>query len=92
MPIIKKIEFINKKNYVIAELNADSKSFLVYIDALNTKIPHIYLSQIAEIRLLKINKASITILAKYINYINLFLPKLIAKFQKHTGINNHIIK
>ena len=52
----------------------------------------VYPFQAAQIRLLKANKASITISAKYFNYTNVFSLELIVELPEHIGINNHTIK
>lgn len=79
---------------MVAVLDPVSKTFLVYIIALDIKDIQmaVHLSQIAQIRLLKAKKALITISTKYSDYINDFSTKLIAKLLKHININDHAIK
>lgn len=52
----------------------------------------IYPFQIAQIKLLKANKALTTIFIKYFDYTNIFLSKFIIKLLEYTIINNHVIK
>ncbi len=46
----------------------------------------------AQIAYLKGNEALTKVLNKYINFADVFLPKLVAEYPKHLGINNHTIK
>ena len=73
-------------------LDINNKNFVIYIAALNIEIPNIYLFWVVQIRLLKANKISTTIFAKYFDYINIFSSKLIIKFLKYTSINNYTIE
>ena len=52
----------------------------------------IFSFQAIQIRLLKANKVFTFIFAKYFDYTNIFLPKLIIKLLKYTDINNYAIK
>lgn len=52
----------------------------------------IYPSQIAQIKLLKANKALTTIFTKYFDYTNIFLSEFIIELLEYTNINNHVIK
>ena len=92
--ITKKIKLINKKKFAVIALDADNKIFIMHIAVLNIKsiIIAVYLSQIAQIRLLKANKVLTIVCTKYSNYTNVFLPKLAAKLLKYTNINNYAIK
>lgn len=51
----------------------------------------VYPFKIAQIRLLKTNKASTIIIAKNSDYIDVFWLELAIKLLEHTGINNYII-
>ena len=92
MPIIKKIEFINKKKFAIVVLDMDNKTFVIYMTALDIIIPNIYPSQIVQIRLLKANKVLIIIFVKYFDYTNIFLPEFIVKLLKYIKIYNNDLK
>ena len=80
---------MDKKEFAAAALNTDNETFEIYIIALNitgTNIA-IYSFWIAQIKLLKANKAPITIPADYSNYTNIFLleicKRVIARIQGH---------
>ena len=46
----------------------------------------------AKIAHLKVDKAFIRVSSKYIDFANIFLPKLAVELFKHIGIKNHAIK
>ena len=46
----------------------------------------------AQIVYLKADEASIEVLSKYADFVDIFLPKLAIKLLKHMKINNHAIK
>ena len=45
-----------------------------------------------QIAYLKADKTSIKVASKYVDFADIFLPKLAAEFLKHIKINNHAIK
>ena len=49
-------------------------------------------SKKAQIANLKAEKALIKVLNEYVNFADIFSPKLAAKFLEYTGINNHAIE
>lgn len=61
---------------MVVALDVDSETFVVYVAILNIEIPNAHLFQVAQIGKLKANKAFHTVLIKYFNYTNIFLPKL----------------
>ena len=52
----------------------------------------IYLEKQAQIKVLLFNKAFISIIAKYLNYNNVFLVKNIVKLLKYIRMNDYVIK
>ena len=51
-----------------------------------------HLSKRAQLAYLMADEAPIKVLSKYIDFANVFFPKLAAKLLKHAGINDHAIK
>ena len=88
------VKLINKKKFATAALDVDNKSFMVHVIALDIEGTNIALYHFwaAQIRLLKTNKTSTTVLTKYSYYTDVFLFELVAKLPEHTGINNYAIK
>lgn len=74
----------------VRQLSLINETFIVYIALLNldTKIM-MYLAQKTQIVLL-IAK-NVTVLTKYINFVNVFLKKLAIKLIKHFNINKYEI-
>ena len=68
LSIAKKIELIDKKRFVVVVLNLDTEIFVIYILALEIKT-----------RVLMNPPTKIIILAKYLNYVNIFLPESMIK-------------
>lgn len=85
------MKLIDKKKFAVAELDVDTKIFIIYMATLNIEITNIYLFQLAQIRLFKANKAFNTIFVKYFDYADIFLSKLTAKLPRYTNINNYTI-
>ena len=46
----------------------------------------------AQIAHLKADKALTKVFSKYVDFADVFLPKLVTEFLEHTRINNHAIK
>ncbi len=46
----------------------------------------------AQIAHLKADEVPIEVPSKYIEFVNIFLPKLVVTLSKYMGINNHVIK
>lgn len=77
-------------------LDADNKTFVIHMAIKNQKEILVYLKKLAKIeakiRALLFDKALIKVLAKYLNYNNIFLAKNITKLSEHLKINNYIIE
>ena len=67
---------------------------MVHVAALDIEGTNIviHLFWVAQIRLLKVNKASITVPTKYSDYTDIFLSELVAELPEHISINDHAIK
>lgn len=89
-----KVKLINKKKFMAAVLDTNSKNIIVYIVVLDIGVINIAIHpfQEAQIRLLKANKAFTTVSNKYFNYTNVYLLKLITKLLKYTNINKYAIE
>ena len=63
--ITKKIKFINKKDFVVAQLNLNAKTFMIHILALKVKV-----------KILVNFLSKIIILMEYLDYVNIFFLNL----------------
>ena len=94
----KQIQIINKKDFIIAVLDANNKIFVVHVALQEQVIMPIYLEKQAQIqkkaqvRALIFDKIFIIISTEYSNYSNVFLAKYLAKIPEYTEINDHIIE
>ena len=90
LPITKKVEIIDKREFVVVPLNADDKTFVIYVVALaESTIILIHLSCQAQVASLTSKKTRI--LAKYSEFSNVFSSDSALKLPEHTKINNHPI-
>ncbi len=93
MFIYKRLELINKREFVFVALDKNTKTFIVYIANLLIFLTiHINFFCQAEVGVLLVNKVSVKILSEYSNYGNTFLSKLAIELTENTGINKYAIK
>ena len=73
-------------------MTRSTKPFIVYVTALNVdsgdEMHHL---KKAKIEYLKVDKAYIEVPHKYVDFVDVFSPKLVTKFPKHR-INNYVIE
>ena len=93
LPTTRQVELIGKKEFTVATLKPEHKTFIVHVVALSVNLDDkIYLSKKAPIAHLKANKALVKVSSKYANFVNIFSLKLAVELLEYTGINNHAIK
>ena len=69
------------------------KVFAIYVAALSIHPnDEVHLLKRAQIAHLKANKVFIKVFSEYIDFVNVFSPKLATEFPEHTEINNYAIK
>ena len=84
---------MGKKEFVTVALDLKYKVFIINIVALNLDSDdEIYPLKRAQIAFLKVDKAFFKVLSKYINFVDIFSPKLAVKFLEYTKINNYTIE
>ena len=86
---------MRKKEFVATVLDLEYETVVVYIISLSFTFltnSNVYLSHKSQITSLIIKKALIKVLAKYINFTNMFSLDLFFKLLEHSRINNNIIK
>ena len=104
LPIIEKVKLINPKEFIIAALDTDSETFVVYVAIQEhekmamdpDKKDQIEAQSGAQSRALVealiFNKASIEVLAEYSNYSDVFSAENAAELLKNTKMNEHAIE
>lgn len=86
------VGIINKKEFAKAVLDENIKAFMVHFTFFNLEIKmKIYLAYETQIMFLDIKKAFKRILAKYLNFINLFLEDKIIELLNYLDINKYAI-
>lgn len=88
---IRRLELVDKKEFVVTTLNSNDEIFIIYIISLASFNLNIHLSYKTYIALLNANKMPTTILLKYTKFVDIFSSDLVTKFLRYTKINNHII-
>ena len=83
------MEFIDKKKFTKTELYKNIQVFVVYKASLILKMT-IYL--IWETQIVLLNLKKVIILAKYLDFTDLFLKKLAKVVPKQIDINKYAIK
>ena len=92
LPTIKRVELINKKEFAIAVLDENSKTFVVHVASLSSTALNVYPSRRPQISGLIAKEAPTKVFDKYANFADVFSPDLAVKLPEHTGINDHTIE
>lgn len=72
-PSPKKVLLINSKKFVILALDADNKTFVVYVAIWEQEKIPVHSKKQAKVGALIFDKAFIVVLSKYFDYSNVFL-------------------
>lgn len=89
--IIKQIELVKKKKFVIVAFNSRDKIFAVFIVSFISFNSDIHSFCRTKLVFLFINKALIVILFEYANFIDIFSLKYITELSKHIKNYYHLI-
>ncbi len=90
---IKRVELIGKKEFIVAVLDPEYEAFVVYVAALNVDSGNeMHPSKKAQIAHLKVDETPSEMLGKYVDFADVFSPKLVAELPEHIGINDHTTK
>ena len=91
--MIRQVELIKKKKFTTIALNLKHEVFVVYIITLSINLGNeMHSLKRALIAYLKADEALNKVISKYVDFVDIFSPKLAAKLPKHIRINNHIIE
>ena len=97
---IRRIEPVDKKQFVAAALNPESKTFIIHVTSLSSDASpssfllklNIHPSHRIQVSDLIVKKAPIKVPGKYSDFADVFSLDLAFKLSKYTGINYHNIK
>ena len=89
----RQVELIGKKEFATAILDPNHEVFVVHVAALNIDPgDEVYLLKKVQVAYLKADEVSIKVSSKYVDFVDIFFPKLAAELPKHTKINDHTIE
>ena len=88
----KQVQIIDKKDFIIAVLDANSETFVVHVAIREQEEMPVHSKKQVQVGALLFNKTLTKVLAEYFDYSNVFLMEYIAKLLKNTGINKHTIE
>ena len=100
---IKCVKLVRKKEFAVAALDLEYKTFIVHIASLSSTPLVIFLVSIpidvdvhlfcrSQVSGLTIKEAFIKVLNEYIDFADVFSPDLVIKLPNHTRINNDAIE
>ena len=92
LPTTKQVQIVNLKEFVIAVLDINSKTFVVYVAIREREEMPVHSKGQAQVGALLFNKALTEVPAKYSDYNNIFSAENAAELLENTGINEHAIK
>ena len=92
LPIIEQVEIVDPKEFVIAVLDVDSETFVVYVAIREQEKMPVHSKKQAQVGAPLFNKALIKVPTEYSNYSNVFSAENAAGLPENTGINKHAIK
>ena len=92
LPITKRVQIIDKKDFIIVALDADSETFVMHVAIREREEMSVYFKRQAQVGALLFNKALTKVLAEYSDYSNVFLAEYAAELPKNTGMNKHAIE
>ena len=87
--ITRQVEIIDQKEFARVVLNKNIEVFVVHVSSLGSKIT-IHLAKEAQLALLLAKK--VTVLAKYLDFANVFLEESANILPEQIGANEHTIK
>lgn len=93
LPTTKRVELINKKEFVKAALDEELNTFVVHVEALEAPLAEmaIHPSRETQIAALKQDKAPIKVSAKYSDFSDFFSEKKALVLPELTKLNQHAI-
>ena len=92
LPTTKQVRLVNLKEFVIAALDADSETFVVYVAIREREEKPVHAERQAQVGALLFDEAPTEVPAEYSNYSDVFLAENVAELPENTGMNQHAIE
>ena len=86
------VQIIDKKDFVMAALDANSKMFVVHVAIWKQEEMPMHSKRQAQVGALLFNKAPTKVLAEYSDYNNVFSAEYVAELPGNTKINKYAIE
>ena len=98
LPTTEQVQLVGPKEFVIAALDVDSETFVVYVTIRERKKMPVHAERQAQIQdgaqvgALLFNKAPTEVPVEYSDYSDVFSAENVAELPENTGMNEHVIK
>ena len=92
LPTTERVQIVNLKEFVIAALDIDSKTFVVHVAIREQEEMPMHSERQAQVGALLFDKAPTKVPAEYSNYSNVFSAKNAVELPENTGMNEHAIE
>ena len=92
LPITERVRGVDPKEFVIAALDADNKTFVVHVAIRKREEMLVYAEKQAQVGVLPFDEAPTEVSAEYSDYSDVFLAENAVELSENTGMNEHAIK
>ena len=92
LPTTEQVQIIDKKDFVIAALDADNETFVVHVAFREREGMPVHSERQAQVGALLFNKAPTEVPAEYSDYSDVFSAEHAAELPENTGMNEHAIE
>ncbi len=93
LPSTRQVELIRKKEFATTAFDPEYQAFVVHIATISIdSVDKVHPSRRAQIAHLKADEASSKEPSKYVDFADVFSPKLAANLLEHIGNHNHAIE
>ena len=92
LPITERVQIVDPKEFVIAALDIDSKTFVVHVAIREREEMPVHSERQAQVGALLFNEAPTEVPAEYSDYSDVFSAEHAAELPENTGMNKHAIE
>ena len=92
LPTTERVRLVNPKEFVIAALDANSETFIVYMAIREQEEMPVHMERQAQVAALLFDEAPNEVPVEYSDYSDVFLAENAAELPENTGMNEHAIE
>ena len=92
LPTTERVQIVDPKEFVIAALDIDSETFVVYVAIREREKMPVHFKKDAQVRALLFDEALTEVPAEYSDYSNVFSAENAIELLENTGMNEHAIE